>query len=177
MKLGWEVVEVTTIISFFPVDNGDMTLVQLENGRTILLDVRIREAANDSENDTPDVGKELRKRLKKDDRGRHFVDAFCVTHPDEDHCLGLDEHFHLGEPDQFAEKSEKIFIREIWSSPIVFRRASADHTLCDDAKAFNAEARRRVKKFRDSVSNVGDGNRIQILGEDIDGKTDRKSVV
>jgi len=168
---------VATVISFFPVDNGDMTLIRLDDGRTILIDVRIREAADDSENDTPDVGKELRKRLKKDENGRHFVDAFCLTHPDEDHCLGLEKHFHLGDPDEFAEKSDKIFIREIWSSPIVFRRASADHTLCDDARAFNAEARRRVKKYRDSGSSVGDGNRIQVLGEDIDGKTDDLSSI
>jgi hypothetical protein len=78
----------------------------------------------------------------------------------------------LGDPDQYPETSEKIFIREVWSSPLIFRRASNNHTLCEDARAFNAEARRRVKRFRDSESKVGDGDRILILGEDIDGKTD-----
>ena len=29
-------------ITFFPVDNGDMTLITLESGRTILVDVNIR---------------------------------------------------------------------------------------------------------------------------------------
>lgn len=161
-----------TVISFFPVDNGDMTLVQLNNGRTILVDARIRQAADDPDDDTPDVGKELRKRLAKDTEGRHFVDVFCLTHPDDDHCCGLEKHFYLGEPSEYAENSEKIFIKEVWSSPIVFRRASVNHTLCDDAKALGAEARRRVKKFRESGSAVGDGDRILILGEDIDGKTD-----
>jgi hypothetical protein len=60
----------------------------------------------------------------------------------------------------------------MWSSPIVFRRASKTHTLSDDAKAFNTEARRRVQLNRDKNFVVGNGDRIQIMGEDIDGKTD-----
>ena len=63
-------------------------------------------------------------------------------------------------------------IREVWSSPIVFRRASKTHNLSDDAKAFNTEARRRVQVNRDKNFAVGSGDRIQIMGEDIDGKTD-----
>ena len=55
---------------------------------------------------------------------------------------------------------------------MVFRRASSQHTLCDDAKAFNSEARRRVAQFRASGNNVSDGDRILILGEDENGKTD-----
>lgn len=55
---------------------------------------------------------------------------------------------------------------------MVFRRASKDHVLCDDAQAFCAEARRRVKRFRDSRGAVEDGDRILILGEDENGKTD-----
>jgi hypothetical protein len=55
---------------------------------------------------------------------------------------------------------------------MVFRRASSEHTLYDDAKAFNSEARRRVARFRASGTNVSDGDRILILGEDQDGKTD-----
>ena len=54
----------------------------------------------------------------------------------------------------------------------MFRRASKNHVLCDDAKAFAAEARRRVKRFRDAAEIVSDGDRILILGEDVDGKTD-----
>ena len=34
----------TATITFFPVDNGDMTLIELESGRKILMDVNIRVA-------------------------------------------------------------------------------------------------------------------------------------
>ena len=100
------------------------------------------------------------------------MDALIVSHPDEDHCRGLRKHFHLEPPDEWSKSADKILIREIWSSPIVFRRASRRHVLCEDARAFNAEARRRVRVFRDTPWDVGDGNRILILGEDVEGKTD-----
>jgi hypothetical protein len=120
------------------------------------------------------VAKQLRKKLDRDDEGRLFVDAFVNTHPDADHIRGLEKHFHLGDPSTWSKADDKIIIREMWSSPIVFRRAKAkddDHVLCEDAEAWRDEARRRVKKFRDDGS-LEDGNRIVILGEDVDGKTD-----
>jgi hypothetical protein len=163
----------TAKMTFFPVDNGDMTLVQLDDGRTILIDVNIRAAADDEEDDeTPNVGKLLRDRLGKDDEGRYYVDAFLQSHPDQDHCRGIATHFHLGPVSEFPESSDKILIREIWSSPLVFRRASKNHALCEDAKAFNAEARRRVLLYKENSSSVGSGDRVLVLGEDIDGKTD-----
>lgn len=169
-----------TTITFFPVDNGDMTLVKFgdTSGTTLLIDVNIRQDADDPESDDcRDVAKDLRERLKKDEHGRPYVDAFLLSHPDQDHCRGLDRHFHLGAltvyPDDDKACSEKkIIIRELWSSPIVFRRATRNHTLCDDAKAFNTEARRRVAVNRRNRFVVADGDRIKVLGEDIAGKTD-----
>lgn len=101
---------------------------------------------------------------------RLYVDVFLLSHPDQDHCTGLERHFHLGRPDDYSE--DKIFIREIWSSPLIFRRASASHPLCDDAKAFNREAKRRVARYREVGNAVEEGDRILILGRDVNGKTD-----
>ena len=162
----------TASLSFFPVGNGDMTLVVTEGGFKILIDMNIRADADDPDKDTPDVAKELRDRLVRDSQGRLYVDVLLVSHPDEDHCRGLRKHFHLGPPDEWSKQADKILIREVWSSPMVFRRASRQHVLCDDAKAFNGEARRRVRKHRESLWPASDGDRILILGEDEDGKTD-----
>ncbi len=159
-------------VSFFPVANGDMTLVITESSSKLLIDLNIRAAADDPDDDTPDVARKLRDRLHRDHHGRLYVDALLISHPDKDHCTGLDKHFHLGPPDTWSKAADKIFIREIWSSPMVFRRASRHHTLCDDAKAFNSEARRRVRRFREVRDDVGDGDRILLLGEDENGKTD-----
>lgn len=151
-----------------------MALITLDNGQTILIDINIRAAADDPDDDTFDVASDLKERLKKDSKGRRYVDAFLVSHPDADHVTGLTNHFHLGPPDDFPEKNDNdlIFIREMWSSPIVFRRASTQHKLCEEAKAWAKEARRRVTRFRESGMDTVEGDRILILGKDKGKKTD-----
>jgi hypothetical protein len=169
-----------TSITFFPVDNGDMTLICLGDkaGTTVLIDCNIRAAADNPDDKTRDVAQDLRERLKRDSNGRPYVDVFLQSHPDQDHCRGIRNHFHLDAPAEYADdkkpdNEKRIMIGEMWSSPMVFRRASVNHKVCDDAKAFKKEAKRRValakkKKF----SGIDDGDRVLILGEDEDGKTD-----
>ena len=53
----------TAHLSFFPVGNGDMTLVQPEGGHTILIDMNIRAAADDPDDDTPDVASKLGEKV------------------------------------------------------------------------------------------------------------------
>lgn len=159
----------TPKITFFPVGNGDMTLLVLDSGARILIDINIRQPGEG----VRDVAKDLRDRLTMDENNRPYVDAMVLSHPDQDHCRGLEQHFHIGPMSDYDDKAEpkKIVIREMWSSPIIFRRASVNHTLCNDAKAWNKEARRRVQQFRDNGIGAN-GDRILVLGEDKDGKTD-----
>ena len=169
-----------TSITFFPVDNGDMTLISLgdKGETTILIDCNIRGAADDPNDKTRDVAKDLRERLKRDSKGRPYVDAFLLSHPDQDHCRGIQTHFYLGSStkyadDEKADNEKRIVINEIWSSPMVFRRASAEHKLCPDALSFKKEAKRRVALAREKdCTGIDSGDRILILGEDEDGKTD-----
>jgi hypothetical protein len=164
--------------TFFQVGNGDMTLVRLADTRvtTILIDTHIRAAADNPDDETPDVATALRQRLIYDKDDRPFVDAFLLSHPDQDHCGGLRKHFWLAHPDDYPDDhldrwEKRIIIRELWSSPLIFRRRSKHHTLCEDACAFNKEARRRVSYWRDH-GYADSGNRILIMGEDVNDKTD-----
>lgn len=166
-------------ITFFPVDNGHMTLISLGDAQDtkILIDCNIRLAADNEDDVTRDVAADLRKRIKLDDKGRPYIDVFVLSHPDVDHCRGLARHFYLGAPEDYPDdrkpaNEKRIMIGAIWSSPMIFRRACYEHILSSDAVAFNREAKRRVKVNRDSGFNVGSGNRLLILGEDEDGKTD-----
>ena len=160
-------------ISIFPVGNGDMTLITLDNGQTVLIDCNILQAADDDNDDTLDVAEELRKRLSRDALGRFFVNVMLLSHPDQDHCSGLKNHFHLGTPDDWDDDDDKIVINEMWSSPIVFRRAGKQLSLVPNAKAWATEARRRVAVFRDNMDTTPvAGDRILILGEDENGKTE-----
>lgn len=166
-----EVSSVAAQITFFPVGNGDMTLIQLESGRTILVDINIRQPGDN----VRDVAADLRSRVKTDDRGRPFVDAMLLSHPDQDHCRGLIEHFHLGPLVDYKQPKSgepaKIIIYEMWSSPMVFRRMPSDQKLCEDAAAWAKEARRRVNLYKERRE-FWLGDRVQVLGEDRDGKTD-----
>ncbi|MDK9406414.1 hypothetical protein [Klebsiella pneumoniae] len=158
----------TAKLCFFPVGNGDMTLIQTEDGKNILIDCRIRDGE-----EHPDVRSQLREKLSRDSEGRLFVNLFIWTHPDSDHCDGVSDHFHLGKPENWSEKSDKIFINEIWSSPIVFRRHHAqNHPLCDDAIALNTEVKRRVNLYKEKGYLDGVGNQVLVLGKDENGKTD-----
>lgn len=82
----------TASITFFPVGNGDMTLIVFDNDQKLLADIHVRQKADDPDDDTPDVMADLRGRLTRDEKGRLFVDGFLLSHPDKDHICGLEKH-------------------------------------------------------------------------------------
>ncbi|MGR6859290.1 hypothetical protein ACU5EH_02490 [Aliivibrio salmonicida] len=100
-------------IEFFPVDNGDMTLITTKNKKRILIDCNYRQPSDD----IVDVKSMLRERLDRNDNNQLFIDAFLITHPDQDHTRGFCEIFHTGSPDDWKEKDDKVIINELWSSP------------------------------------------------------------
>lgn len=162
----------STKITFFPVGNGDMTLISLDDQRKtkILIDVNIRAAADNDNDDTFDVANSLKSRLERNEKGFLCINVFIQTHPDKDHIAGLRNHFHLGRPESMNNDDDLILINEIWSSPIVWRRADkrTGNQLCEDARAFKTEVVRRVELYRSSQCIGEAGNRILIIGDDED---------
>ncbi|MDV6315729.1 hypothetical protein [Idiomarina sp. HP20-50] len=157
----------TVKITFFPVGNGDMTLIETDSKKKILIDCRIRQ--ND---DYPNALEMLRDALGDRQDGKKVVDLFVWSHPDKDHCQGIEEHFHLGPPEEWSDEEDLIFINEIWSSPMVYKRANrTNNKLCDDAKALRKEVKRRVELFEDKKQ-FESGDRVLVLGEDENGNTD-----
>lgn len=157
-------------VTYFPVGTADMSLVKLVDGFTILVDCYLQEEPTDNRHTVVD---DLYDVLPEDDLGRPYVDAFMLTHPDEDHCKGAADFLHLTSPDLYDDdpgddNRKKIFVRGMWSSPLVYRRRSSKHKLCDDAAAINTEAKRRVEVFRTCSADEAEahGNRIVILGSD-----------
>lgn len=155
-------------IIFYPVGNGDMTLIKVNDQRktTILIDMNIRQESLNDGSDYYDVLSDLKNHLRNED-GVFHLDAFLQTHPDEDHLRGITKHFHLGCPENYSKKSGKIIIGEIWSSPLVFGRYREE--LCEEAQKFSTEARRRANLFKSSGV-AGEGNRIRVIGEYDDNK-------
>ena len=157
----------TATLTFFPVGNGDMSLIETASGNKILIDCNIRDG-----DEYPDVLSQLKEKLTRDDEGRLYIDLFIWTHPDEDHCRGIETHFHLAPSGDWSEKADKIFVKGIWASPLVYKRASKNHILCDDAKALNKEVKRRINFYNDQPDDVVDGEHVMILTESEDDKTD-----
>ena len=158
-------------IVFYPVGNGSMTLLQVDN-RSILFDINILGASE--ENGDYEVVEDLEEALKKCEvkDGHPVVDVFIQSHADNDHINGFQEYFfEEDEPENLTandkkDERKKIFIREIWCSDR-FRKYDTDgYSMGDDAKAFRREVKRRIDKF--NAGNVSDGNRVKILGDCLD---------
>lgn len=155
-----------TTITFYPVGCGDCILLELENGPKMMWDCNFRKSTESEEQeDVYDVlNNLLSEKLITRKNGLPFLDAFVLTHADQDHCRGFAEKFYLGDPDKISSKDKdekKILIGELWYSP----RVVIEDEMCDDAIAFKKEAERRMELFKkDSKAADKDGNRIRIIG-------------
>lgn len=152
------------LLKHYPVGNGDTTLIKLSDGTTILIDCKIREGNEDTNGYSIfDLKSDLLNELGKRD-GKPFVDVFILTHPDEDHCLGFENHFFAGKTSDYpSNEDELIIIDEIWVTPIVFTNSLTN----DDAIAIRKEAKRRRTLYDDKDGVREDrGNRMIIVGYD-----------
>ncbi len=154
-------------ITYFPVNNGDMSLIQLSDSTNIIIDCNLtQDLLDDSDETRLDVLSYLLKLLKRDDAKRAHIDSFILTHPDEDHCRGFEEIFFTGDPSDFNESDRRkglIIIDELWFAPRIF--SSFEDKLSDSAEAFREEAERRMDLYKDRDSNrEKEGNRLRVIG-------------
>ena len=146
----------------------------------MMFDCNFRQKAEDENDEMYDVlGDLLDNELTTKKCGLPFLDAFLLTHPDQDHCRSFADKFYLGDPDAVspsAKDEKKILIGELWYSPRVFEEQTGD--LNADAKAFKKEAKRRMALYKSDPRKADkDGNRIRIIGwtdnPDLKGLEDR----
>jgi hypothetical protein len=152
-------------IKYYPVGNGDMSLITLEDNTTILVDCNIRETAKGESDKTKfDAKADLLNSIKKRDTN-YFVDVFVLSHGDQDHCRGFKSNFYQGDPKKYTDKNRKadeIIIDELWFSPMI-----AEESTNDDEDVIQIEAERRLKLHRDEHADKDKpGNRIVIIGYD-----------
>jgi hypothetical protein len=150
-------------IKFYPVDNGDTVLIKVEQ-TTVQIDANIRD--ND---DYYDVMSDLLNELSTDSDGKYHLDLFMLTHPDEDHCRGINDNYYLGDPAKYSNEdkdNDLVIIDELMVTPMLFSEATSTPT-----KALKKEANRR-KKLWDENSSLRnkEGNRLVIIGYDGDKK-------
>lgn len=139
---------------FWDVGTGDSTTLVVKPNE-VIVQIDIRHLAKADNPDDPEwpVIDHLVKALPKRN-GRPYLALFILTHPDRDHVQG------------FAELKRRVDIGEIWHTPKIFRDQDNEEALCEDAKAFRAEAHRRRKAILATPTNVKSGDRLRIIGHD-----------
>jgi hypothetical protein len=151
-------------IKYYPVANGDTSLITLVDNSTFLIDCNIREAEKDAnENNIYNVKEDLLKSIQKRNNNP-YVDLFVLSHPDQDHCRGFKKHFYKGDPKDYNEtnrKKEEIIIDEIWVTSLLFT-----HDQSDDASSVRSEVNRRKKVI--GTEREKRGNRLRLIGYDDD---------
>jgi hypothetical protein len=153
------------IIKYYPVGNGDQSLIILKDNTTILVDCNIRQVSiGSTDPKIYDVKKDLLGTVQKRNNNP-FVDCFILTHGDCDHCRGFRDNFYQGDPNKYSDSNRKkgeIIVDEMWFSPMI----AEEHTN-DDEDAYQQEAERRLELHRKkSAERDLPGNRIKIVGYD-----------
>lgn len=149
-------------VVFWPVGTGDSSTVVVSDEVVVQVDLNDRDKADDD--DTPEVPVVdlLVETLPTGADGRPFLAAFVLTHADADHCSG------------FADLLDKATIGELWATPRMWREYledGDDAALCDDAKAFHEEVKRRVEAVKKAVADgkeIALGDRVLVVGYDTD---------
>jgi len=128
-------------LTFYPVGNGDTTLVDFASGKKMLCDyANYYDPANQFEA-RANLEAELRGNLRA--VGRDYFDVVAFTHLDDDHIHRFSEFFRL----EFATKYQtagRIKINMLW----VPAAAITEEGCTDEARILRDEARYRLKQGR-----------------------------
>ncbi len=132
-----------TQLTFFPLGNADTTLVELQDGRRMLVDYAARGTGKvgDKRCDLPTL---LKADLRKSGRSDYTVVAF--THLDDDHCQGAEDFFYLTHADKY-QVGERHKIETMW----VPAGAITETGLGSSARIIRQEARWRLEKGKGIV--------------------------
>jgi hypothetical protein len=144
---------------FWPVGTGDSTTVVVDDNHVVQVDLHDMAKADDAGAVVTPVVDVLAACLPKRE-GKPYLAVFVLTHADLDHCCG------------FADLLEAVTIGELWATPRLWREYQDSETvICEDARAFQKEAERRVKATRAAVARgerPASGDRILVVGYDSD---------
>lgn len=127
------------ILRYYPVGNGDTTLIELPDGRLVLVDFADYGDADDPENKRIDLSAALRERL--DELSRASIDVVAFTHLDDDHTHKASEFFWFQHANTY-QSEDRIKIAELWVPAAAVTEEGSE----DDARVIRQEARHRLKK-------------------------------
>ncbi len=131
-------------LNFYPIGNADTTLIELNDGRDILVDF----CYENRDDGRIDLAGTLQTHLKK--RNRDWFDVVAFTHADNDHVSGAESFFYLDYAKQY-QGDGRVHIHELWV-PACF--------ILDEGPGKSAWAIRQEAKYR-----LRQGHGILVFGE------------
>lgn len=117
-------------ITFFPEGNAECVLLELNNGKRMLMDYANMHSSDSRYTD-------LTESLKNVDT----FDVVMFTHPHDDHVKGAADFFYFNHAIKYRT-GERAKIKELWISAAFF----LDVNPCEDARVIRQEARYRLKE-------------------------------
>jgi ribonuclease BN (tRNA processing enzyme) len=122
-------------VTFYPLGNADSILINLENGKHILIDFENVAEKNNADDKRIDLASELEQTVEND------FDVVAFTHADNDHIHGFSDFFYLEHATKY-QSSERKKIKTLWVPAAII----LEENLEPEAKILRAEARYRLKK-------------------------------
>lgn len=125
-------------ITFYPVGNADSTLIELDNGKNILIDYAHSQEAEACGDEKVVLDREIRSKLSHYDP---YIDVVVFTHADEDHTRGAADFFAFEHASKYQSKG-RVRINELWVPAALI----VEEGLKGDDRVIRQEARHRLKK-------------------------------
>lgn len=117
-------------ITFYPEGNAECVLLELDNGKRMLMDYANMHEADSRYSDLPSSFSEIES-----------FDVVMFTHPHEDHVKGAADFFYFNHALKYQGGS-RAEIKELWVSAAFL----LDVNPCEDARVIRQEARYRLKE-------------------------------
>ena len=127
-----------TKLTFFPIGNADTCLIELQDGRRMLVDFADMADKNDKSDKRCDLSALLSDDFEDAEVDEYLIVAF--THLDDDHCHLASEYFWLDHAKVYQGDNRKK-IGTLW----VPAGAITEEGVKGDARAIRQEARHRLK--------------------------------
>lgn len=128
-----------TSLTFYPLNNADTTLIQLKNGKLILVDYAHCKQGEEDCEAVIDLKATLTETLKN--LGKSEIDTVLFTHADKDHIRNASEFFWFDHASKYQDK-DRIKIKELWvPAGLVLEEGPTE-----EARIIRQEARHRLKE-------------------------------
>lgn len=129
-------------ITFYPVGNGDTSLIETKNGKFILMDFYQTQNSTDSTKPEHDIASALKKKLR--DAKKSAFDVVAFTHADRDHINGSTDFFYLEHAKKY-QNDDRSKIDEIWVPAAMLLESVTRDNLSGEFAILRSEARYRLK--------------------------------